>query len=187
MNIDTHGYMMRGLGEASRRTANWMANYGCDGRTQICYDTAAQRVLTQDLTGTSWTMLDAHVIYVCETAVHMTQQEIADAVADAMATGTARTTTRKMRLNGLSESCASIPNWSHGGDGKPIGQTLVCYDPDADLVFLRNLVGARFDEDIGYSCIVVAGITSSRLSEEEVENMICRAVAYRRAVGWPHV
>lgn len=189
MNIITHGYTMRGLAEASNRTVNWMAQYGCAGRTQVSYDTLTGRVYTHDLTGNSWVLLNSNIVKVCETSVHMSQQEIADAIAEAMEKEPQHVEhVAGMRLQGLKKACASIPDWSSCEDGKPVGQTLICYDPDEDRVFLKHLVGVRFvDEGIGYKCVVIAGVTSRRMSEGEVTDMICRAVEYRRLLGWPYI
>lgn len=189
MNIDTHGFVLRGLAEASRRTVNWQLDYHCVGRTQIVYDPAAQRVLTIELTGKSWTMLDGNLVHVCETSVHMTQQEIADAVAEAMTAGTKYDgSDGKIKFYGLEECCATIPTWSDGNDGKAIGQTLICYDPDNDRVFLQHLMGYCYDaESIEYSCIVVAGEATPGMTAEEMREKICWAISYRRAVGWPYV
>ena len=83
MSINLHGLKMDGLEAASERTANW-GNWG--GSTQIYYDTELGRVYTRDHCGQSWSEFrDASVICVCSATCHMSQQDIAEAIADAVA------------------------------------------------------------------------------------------------------
>ena len=81
--LNKYGLKMSGIKKASAATVNWSARSG--GHTQISYDRATGEILTNDHIGQSWTEYhDPDVITVCYTNRHMTMQEIADAIRDAM-------------------------------------------------------------------------------------------------------
>ena len=79
--LNTHGYPMYGLDEASEATGNWPPN-SC-GYTQISYNTATGTVLTSDHADPdSWTRYpDKAIITVCGAYRHMSAQDIADRIA----------------------------------------------------------------------------------------------------------
>ena len=80
--LNTHNIKMLGLKRASGETVN----YGNTGwHTQISYDTEAGDIYTNDHCGESWSEYPPEVITVCHTTRHMTMQEIADAIYDAVA------------------------------------------------------------------------------------------------------
>ena len=80
--LNTHNIKMHGLKRASGETIN----YGNTGwHTQISYDMETGDVYTDLLLGESWSEYPPEVITVCHTTRHMTMQEIADAIARAMA------------------------------------------------------------------------------------------------------
>ncbi len=80
--IDKHGLKMMGLKKASGNT------YNCkdDAYTQISYDTRDGEILTDWHHETNeWTSYKCiTVIGVCNTRHHMTMQEIADKIAEAV-------------------------------------------------------------------------------------------------------
>ena len=81
--LNTHGLRIKGIKAASRETCNW---YSTGWHTQISYDTESGEIYTSLHLGDSWTQWnDGAVITVCRTTRHMTMQEIADAIARAMA------------------------------------------------------------------------------------------------------
>ena len=81
--LNTHGLKIKGIKAASGETLNW---YDTGWHTQISYDTESGEVYTSLHLGDSWTQWDDDtVITVCHTTRHMTMQEIADAIARAMA------------------------------------------------------------------------------------------------------
>ena len=81
--LNTHGLKIKGIKAASGETLNW---YDTGWHTQISYDTETGRIYTGLHLGDSWTQWDDDtVITVCHTTRHMTMQEIADAIARAMA------------------------------------------------------------------------------------------------------
>ena len=68
------------------RASGETINYGNTGwHTQISYDMETGDVYTDLLLGESWSEYPPEVITVCHTTRHMTMQEIADAIARAMA------------------------------------------------------------------------------------------------------
>lgn len=80
--LNTHNIKMRGLRKASGQTINWKAN---GWHTQVSYDTETGDIYTNDHCGESWSEYPSEVITVCHTTRHMTMQQIADAIARAMA------------------------------------------------------------------------------------------------------
>ena len=87
--INTYGYKMHGLKAASGETKNY--GYYSGHYVQISYDTDTGDVLTDyhySLGQNSWTHYhDPAIITIAVTANHMTMQQIADAIADAIADG----------------------------------------------------------------------------------------------------
>lgn len=85
--INTYGYKMHGLKAASGETKNY--GYYSGSYVQINYDVSTGDVWTDyhySLGQNSWTEYhDSDVVTVCNTSRHMTMQEIADAIADAIA------------------------------------------------------------------------------------------------------
>lgn len=85
--INTYGYKMHGLKAASGETKNY--GYYSGHYVQISYDTDTGDILTDyhySLGQNSWTRYhDPAIITVATTAHHMTMQEIADAIVDAIA------------------------------------------------------------------------------------------------------
>ena len=83
MAINKHGIKMVNLRKISGETVNNPAGY-----SQISYDRATGELLEAWHPGTwatSWTEYhDPDVIHVCNTSRHMTMQELADAVRDAL-------------------------------------------------------------------------------------------------------
>ena len=81
--VNTHGHKMNGLRRASSETINWNPRFG--GHTQISYDMSTGDILTNDHIGQSWSEYhDPDIIPVCHTSRHMTMQQIADAIDDAI-------------------------------------------------------------------------------------------------------
>ena len=82
--INTHGIKMNGLRKAAHETKG-LSPYG-DIRTQISYDRDTGDIYTNDHIGENWSQYhDPAVITVCFTKRHMSQQEIADRIAEALA------------------------------------------------------------------------------------------------------
>lgn len=85
--IDKHGLTITGLRKASGETVNWSPRSG--GYTEVFYDISTGEVWTVDqvsLGHNSWTVYhDKDVIKICDTEYHMTMQEIADSIRDAVA------------------------------------------------------------------------------------------------------
>lgn len=83
MKIDTHGYKLVNLRKVSGETVNNPLGY-----SQISYDTKTGELFENWHHGTpqtSWSQYhDPDVITVANTSKHMTMQQIADAVRDAM-------------------------------------------------------------------------------------------------------
>lgn len=83
--INTNGLKIKGLKKASGETVNWPLYSG--GYTEIFYDRSTGEVWTIDqvsLGENSWTAYDdPEVIKVCNTSIHMTMQQIADAIWEA--------------------------------------------------------------------------------------------------------
>lgn len=81
--INTHGIKMIGLRKAAHTTKG-LTPYG-DVRTQISYDRDTGDIYTTEHTGDSWSQYcDPAVITVCFTRQHLTQQQIADRIAEAL-------------------------------------------------------------------------------------------------------
>lgn len=84
--INTYGYKMHGLKAASGDTKNY--GYYSGSYVQINYDVSTGDVWADyhySLGQNSWTEYhDSDVITVCNTSRHMTMQEIADAIVDAI-------------------------------------------------------------------------------------------------------
>lgn len=84
--INTHGLKINGLRRVSGETGGWPAHSG--GYDEIFYNRETGDLWTVpqvSLGRNSWTVYhDPNVVKVGETAEHMTMQEIADAVADAV-------------------------------------------------------------------------------------------------------
>lgn len=82
--VDKHGIKMVNLREISGETVN-----NNQGYSQISYDTATGELLETWHVGSSdcsWTVYhDPSIIHVCNTRRHMTMQQLADAVRDALA------------------------------------------------------------------------------------------------------
>ena len=77
--LNTYGLKMTGIRKASGATCNW------DGRTQISYDTETGEIYTNDHIGDSWSQYHSPaVITVCFASEHMTMQEIADRIREAV-------------------------------------------------------------------------------------------------------
>lgn len=83
MTINTHDLNLRDLKQASGKTVNWPQGSG--GSTQIAWNRATGEIITTDHIGDSWTQYeDPDIITICHTDRHMTMQEIADAIAQAI-------------------------------------------------------------------------------------------------------
>ena len=84
MKINRHGIKMTNLRAISGATVNNPKGY-----SQISYDSSTGELMESWHVGsymTSWTEYDdPDVIHVCNTSRHMTMQELADAVRDALA------------------------------------------------------------------------------------------------------
>lgn len=84
MTVNKHGIKMVNLREISGETVN-----NNQGYSQISYDTATGELLETWHVGSSdcsWTVYhDPSIIHVCNTRRHMTMQQLADAVRDALA------------------------------------------------------------------------------------------------------
>ena len=82
--INTYGFLMYGLEEASDATGHWPKNSG--GYTQISYNTATGAVLASNHADPdSWTRYnDRSIITVYGAYCHMSAQEIADRIASRM-------------------------------------------------------------------------------------------------------
>ena len=82
--VNKHGIKMKNLKAVSGATVNNPIGY-----SQIIYDRSTGELLETWHVGsylTSWTQYnDPDVIHVCNTRRHMTMQELADAVRDALA------------------------------------------------------------------------------------------------------
>ncbi len=79
--VNTHGIKMVGLKAASGNTCNWA------GHTQISYDMSDGQILTDDIVeNNSWVQYHSPDIITVTpgTNRHMTMQEIADLVAEAV-------------------------------------------------------------------------------------------------------
>lgn len=85
MAINTHGLTIKGLRKASGETQRYNDASSYD---EIFYDRSTGEVWTRyqySLGQNSWTEYhDADVIKVCNAVRHMTMQEIADAINDAL-------------------------------------------------------------------------------------------------------
>lgn len=84
--IDTHGLKIKGLKKASGETANYGAH--SDLYDEIFYDCATGEVWTKfqcSLGQNSWTEYhDVNIIKIGNTQRHMTMQELADAIWEAV-------------------------------------------------------------------------------------------------------
>ncbi len=82
--VNKHGIKMTNLREISGETVN-----NSQGYSQISYDSSTGDLLETwhvGPTGCSWTVYhDPNIIHVCNTCHHMTMQQLADAVRDALA------------------------------------------------------------------------------------------------------
>ena len=87
MKVNTHGLMIKGLKQASGNTRNY-GDYSSE-YDEIFYDMNSGEVWTRyqcSIGHNSWTEYhDPDVIKICNTGRHMTMQEIADAIAQAIA------------------------------------------------------------------------------------------------------
>ena len=85
MSINTHGIKIKGLRKASGETRSYIDAGSYD---EIFYDRSTGEVWTRyqySLGQNSWTQYhDINVIKICNTSRHMTMQEIADAIAQAI-------------------------------------------------------------------------------------------------------
>ena len=83
--INTHGLKMKGIKKASGDTCNYSSGH----YIQISYDTETGDIMTDyhySLGRNSWTQYhDPAIITICTTDYHMTMQDIADAIAEAVA------------------------------------------------------------------------------------------------------
>lgn len=80
--INTYGYDMLGLEEAAEETGD----YDCSGfHTEIYYNRRTGQIFAKTLCGSSYTVYDdPDVIPVSNATYKMTEQEIADAILDAI-------------------------------------------------------------------------------------------------------
>ena len=85
-SINTHGLTIKGLKAACGRTANWAPGSG--GYTEVFFDRATGEIWTVDqvsLGMNTWTQYDdPDIIKVCNTTTHMTMQQMADMVYQAV-------------------------------------------------------------------------------------------------------
>ena len=83
MALNTYGIKMVGLKKASGATINSTRGY-----SQLSYDKVSGEVIETWHVGnpmTSWSEFrDRDIIHVCNTSVHMTMQQIADAICRAL-------------------------------------------------------------------------------------------------------
>lgn len=88
MKTNTYGLTLNNLRKVSGSTANWPIHSG--GYTEIFYDIATGDLWSVDqvsLGGNSYTQYDsADVVKVCDTNRHLTMQQIADLVHEAVST-----------------------------------------------------------------------------------------------------
>lgn len=83
MTINKHGLDLANLSEASKATVNWPQN--CGGYTEVAYDPESGRILMEDhASRDSYVAWAPGVVRVCGTAQHLTEQALADRVAEAM-------------------------------------------------------------------------------------------------------
>ena len=84
--ISKHGLKITGLKKASGNTINWNPRSG--GYTEIFYDLSDGECWTVDqvsLGHNSWTQYRSKsIIKICDTEAHMTMQQIADAIYEAV-------------------------------------------------------------------------------------------------------
>lgn len=86
--IEKHGLKITGLRKVSGATCNW-DNRGL--HEEIAYDTATGECWSRTMIGNNWTVYDdPDVIVVCNATRHMTMQQIADRIAEAVAERRAR-------------------------------------------------------------------------------------------------
>ena len=83
MAVDKHGYIIRNLRKVSGETIDSDKGY-----SQISYDTTTGKLLSAWFVGTKgntwWVYDDRNIITVAFSNKHMTMQQLADAVRDAM-------------------------------------------------------------------------------------------------------
>lgn len=86
MALNTHGIKINGIRKASGETVNWSPRSG--GYTEIFFDRRDGDVWTVDQVSfghNSWTVYhSSSIIKVCETSTHMSMQQIADAIYEAI-------------------------------------------------------------------------------------------------------
>lgn len=84
--VNTHGLKIKGLKAASGETGGWAPRSG--GYTEVFYDRSTGEVWTVNqisLGHNSWTRYhDPDIIKVCETERHLTMQDLADRIAEAV-------------------------------------------------------------------------------------------------------
>lgn len=85
-SVNKHNLKINGLRAACGETVDW--ELGSGGYTEIFYNRESGEVWTIDqvsLGHNSWTVYhDPNIIKVCSTSQHMTMQEIADAILEAV-------------------------------------------------------------------------------------------------------
>lgn len=82
--INTHDLTIKGLKTACGQTADWPCGSG--GHTDVYYSQDTGEIWTIDHVGNTWTRYDdPSVITVCSTTTHMTMQQLADLVYQAVA------------------------------------------------------------------------------------------------------
>lgn len=85
-SVNTYGIRIKGLRKASGSTADFGAYSG--SYTELFYDRSTGEVWGKyqySLGQNSWTVYqDSSVIKLCNTTAHMTMQQIADAIRDAL-------------------------------------------------------------------------------------------------------
>lgn len=82
-SINTHGLTIQGLRAVCGQTADWPCGSG--GHTDVYYNRDTGEIWASDHVGNTWTQYDdPEIIRVCSTATHMTMQQLADLVYQAV-------------------------------------------------------------------------------------------------------
>lgn len=82
-SINTHGLTIQGLRAVCGQTTDWPCGSGC--HTDVYYNRATGELWASDQVGSTWTQYDdPDIIRVCSTANHMTMQQLADLVYQAV-------------------------------------------------------------------------------------------------------
>lgn len=85
-SINTHGLTIKGLKAACGKTVNWAPRSG--GYTEVFFDRSTGEIWTVDqvsLGMNSWTQYDdPDIIKICNATTHMTMQQLADLVYEAV-------------------------------------------------------------------------------------------------------